>query len=149
MPLKKIKKINQRFWYQVVSFIQVNFVHTRVCALTNTHIYIYIYIEREKLITTIQVEGKIIEVNTIAFRFYRTIIKTIVNITPHGPDDGSVEPKRYSVDLNDLSFNLDRCIQFFYIFRITILYLLFIYIYIYIYICSFNPKYTSRDICIQ
>ena len=32
------------------------------------------------------------EVNTIAFRF------NIANITPHGPDDGSVEPKRYSVD---------------------------------------------------
>ena len=40
----------------------------------------------------------------------------IVNITPHGPDDGSVEPKRYRVDLSiNLSFHLDRCYQFFYI----------------------------------
>ena len=40
----------------------------------------------------------------------------IANITPHGPDDGSVELKRYSVDLSiNLSFYLDRCYQFFYI----------------------------------
>ena len=45
------------------------------------------------------------------------------NITPHGPDDGSAEPKRYSVDLSiNLSFHLNRYYQFFYI-----------YIYIYIY----------------
>ena len=32
----------------------------------------------------------------------------IANITPHGPDDGSVEPKRYSVDFSiNLSFHLD------------------------------------------
>ena len=51
----------------------------------------------------IQVEGEIYqEVDTIAFRFY------IANITPHSPDDGSVEPKRYSVDfLINLSFHLD------------------------------------------
>ena len=30
----------------------------------------------------------------------------IVNITPRGPDDGSVEPKRYSVDRSiNLSFH--------------------------------------------
>ena len=40
----------------------------------------------------------------------------IVNITPHGPDDGSAEPKRYSVDLSiNHSFHLDRCYQFLYI----------------------------------
>ena len=40
----------------------------------------------------------------------------IVNITPRGPDDGSVEPKRFSVDFSiNLSFHLDRCYQFFYI----------------------------------
>ena len=40
----------------------------------------------------------------------------IANITPHGPDDGSLEPKRYSVDLSiNLSFHLDRFYQFFYI----------------------------------
>ena len=39
----------------------------------------------------------------------------IVNITPYGPDDGSVEPKRYNVDLSiNLSFRLDRLYQFFY-----------------------------------
>ena len=32
----------------------------------------------------------------------------IVNIPPHGPDDGSVEPKRYSIDFSiNLSFHLD------------------------------------------
>ena len=32
----------------------------------------------------------------------------IANITPHGPDDGSIEPKRYSVDSSiNLSFPLD------------------------------------------
>ena len=37
-------------------------------------------------------------------------------MTPHGPDDGSAEPKRYSVDLSiNHSFHLDRCYQFFYI----------------------------------
>ena len=30
------------------------------------------------------------------------------NITPHGSDDGSVEPKRYSVDFSiNISFHLD------------------------------------------
>ena len=34
---------------------------------------------------------------------------------PHGSDDGSAEPKRYSVDLSiNPSFHLDRCYQFFY-----------------------------------
>ena len=33
---------------------------------------------------------------------------TICNITPHGPDDGSVEPKCYSDDFSiNLSFHLD------------------------------------------
>ena len=45
------------------------------------YIYIYIYIHKvyvEKLITTIQVEGEIYwEVDTIAFRFYWTIIRTM------------------------------------------------------------------------
>ena len=41
----------------------------------------------------------------------------IINITPHGPDDGSVEPKHYSVDpLINHSLHLDRCYQFFYIY---------------------------------
>ena len=32
----------------------------------------------------------------------------IANNTPHGPDDGSVEPKRYRVDFSiSLSFHLD------------------------------------------
>ena len=32
----------------------------------------------------------------------------IANITPHDPDDGSVESKRYSVDFSiNLSFHLD------------------------------------------
>ena len=40
----------------------------------------------------------------------------IYYITPHGTDDGSVEPKRCSVDLLiNHSFHLDRCYQFFYI----------------------------------
>ena len=37
----------------------------------------------------------------------------IANITPQGPDDGSVEPKRYSVDFSiKLSFHLDYLINF-------------------------------------
>ena len=51
--------------------------------------------------------------------FLFTICKYIytINITPHGPDDGSAEPKRYSVDpLINHSFHLDRCYQFFYIY---------------------------------
>ena len=48
-------------------------------------------------------EGEIYwEVDTVAFWF--------ANITPHGPDDGSVEPKRNNVDLSmNPSFCLDRC----------------------------------------
>ena len=39
----------------------------------------------------------------------------IANITPHGPDDGSVEPKRYSVDFSiNLSFHLDYLVINFY-----------------------------------
>ena len=87
------------------------------------------------------------EVDTIAFRFYWTIIRTmrgdisddknaflnthrwlnIANITPHGPDDGSVEPKRYSVDFSiNLSFHLDYLVINF------STYVIYIYIYIYI-----------------
>ena len=52
----------------------------------------------------------------------------IANITPQGPDDGSVEPKRYSVNLSiNLSFHLDRCYQFFYIY-------MWVYIYLSIYL---------------
>ena len=41
----------------------------------------------------------------------------IANITPHGPDDGSVEPKRYSVDLSiNLSFHLDYLVINLYIY---------------------------------
>ena len=37
----------------------------------------------------------------------------ITNITPHGPDDGSVEPKRYSVDFSiNLSFHFDYLTNF-------------------------------------
>ena len=60
----------------------------------------------------------------------------IANITPHGPDDGSVEPKHYSVNFSiNLSLPLELpCYQFFSTYcQITIDYLL-IYIYIYIYI---------------
>ena len=87
----------------------------------------------EKLITTIQVEGMIYwEVNTIAFRFYWTIIRTMrgdIN------NDGSAEPKRYRVDLSiNHSFHLDRCYRFFYILSdYNLLFTLHIYIYIYIY----------------
>ena len=50
----------------------------------------------------------------------------IANIVPHGPDDGSVEPKRYSVDFSiSLSFHLDYLVINFSTYcRITILYLL-------------------------
>ena len=86
---------------------------------------------REKIDNgVIQVEGEIYwEADIIAFRFYWTIIRTmrgdisprflyfeflninrwlnITNITPHGPDDGSVEPKRYSVGFSiNLSFHM-------------------------------------------
>ena len=45
----------------------------------------------------------------------------ITSITPHGPDDGSVEPKHYSVDHSiNFSFHLDRCYQFFYISNIYV-----------------------------
>ena len=51
-------------------------------------------------------------------------------------DVGSVEPKRYSVDLSiNLSFHLDRCYQFYYVLSdYNLLFTLHIYIYIYIYI---------------
>ena len=52
-----------------------------------------------------------------------------INITPHAPDDCSVEPKRYSVDPSiNHSFHLDRCYQFSYTHTHT-----HTYIYIYIY----------------
>ena len=39
---------------------------------------------------------------------YKNLGENLNNITPHGPDDGSVEPKRYSVDFSiNLSFRLD------------------------------------------
>ena len=47
-----------------------------------------------------------------------------------GPDDGSIEPKRYRVDLSIF----DRCNQFFYILLdYNPLFTFHIYIYIYIY----------------
>ena len=133
------------------------------------HIYIYIYIyiyrerEREREIDNkeIQVEREIYwEVDTIAFRFYWTIIRAlregilamqylaflniyrwlnIANITPHGPDDGSVEPKCYSVDfLINLSFHLDYLVIKFsqHIVGLQSIIYFYIYIYIYIYICK-------------
>ena len=49
----------------------------------------------------------------------------IANITPHGPDDGSVETKHYCVDFSiNLSFHLDYLV-------------IYIYIYIYIYVCVY------------
>ena len=55
----------------------------------------------------------------------------IVNITPHSPDDGSVEAKRYCVDLSiNLSFHLDRCYQFFYI------------------LSDYNPLFTFHSSCV-
>ena len=50
----------------------------------------------------------------------------ITNITPHDPDDGSVEPKRYSVDFSiNLTFHSDYLVINFSTYcRITILYLL-------------------------
>ena len=50
----------------------------------------------------------------------------IANIPPHGPDDGTVEPKRYSVDLNKSLLPLGSWLSIF----------LHIYIYIYIYFQS-------------
>ena len=61
----------------------------------------------------------------------------IANITPHGPDYGSVEPKCYSVDfLKDLSFHLDYLVINFstHTHTHTDIYIC-IYIYIYIYMC--------------
>ena len=60
----------------------------------------------------------------------------ITNITPHGPDDGSVEPKRYSVDfLINISFYLDYfVINFLHIVGLQSFIYFHIYIYIYIYI---------------
>ena len=67
----------------------------------------------------------------------------VANITPHGPDDGSVELKHCSVDFSiNFSFHLDYLVINFSTYcQITILYLLsYIYIYIYIYI-SGQSKY--------
>ena len=51
----------------------------------------------------------------------------IANITSHGPDDGSVEPKRYSVDFSiNLSFHLNYLV-------INFLYIL----------SDYNPLFTS------
>ena len=46
------------------------------------------------------------------FRMQNANLK-IANITPHGPDDGSVEPKRYSVDLNKSLFPLGLLLSIF------------------------------------
>ena len=65
----------------------------------------------------------------------------ITNITPHGPDDGSLEPKRYSVDFSiNLSFHLDYfVINSSTYCRITTLYLLS-----YIYIVYLDSKSLSN-----
>ena len=70
----------------------------------------------------------------------------IANITPHVPDDGSVEPKRYSVDFSiNLPFHLDYIVINFSTYcRITILYLLSIYIYI-----SINIDLLQRPIMVE
>ena len=108
----------------------------------------------------IQVEGEIYwEVDNIAFWFYWTIINIfaflnihhwlkIANITPHGPNDDSVEPKRYSVDLSiNLSFHLDRCYQFFYILSdYNPLFTFHIYIYIYICIVFFFVFFIEVEV---
>ena len=56
------------------------------------------------------------------------------NITPHGPDDGSVEPKRYSVDFSiNLSFHLDYLVINFSLHIVGVQSIIYYYIYIYIY----------------
>ena len=90
------------------------YTHRQAHKITCVYIYIYIYIY------------------ILLTKMYWL---NIANITPHSPDDGSVEPKHYSVDfLINLSFRLDYLVTNFSTYcQITILYLLS-YIYIYIYI---------------
>ena len=142
--------------------------------------YFIIYICRKIDNKVIQVEGEIYwEIDTIAIRFYWTIIRTtrgginegknlynkekvfliiqisprflhfaflnihrwlnINNITPHGPDDDSVEPKRNSVNLSPSS-EITLLSIFLYIVRLQS-FIYFIYIYIYIYIYSVVKKW--------
>ena len=67
--------------------------------------------------------------------------KLAVNITPHIPDDGSVEPKRYCVDfLINLFFHLDYLVISFSTHTHTHTYIyiyasVYVCVYIYIYIC--------------
>ena len=60
-------------------------------------------------------------------------VLNIANINPYGPDDGSVELKRYSVNFSiNLSFHLDY---------------LFINLYIYIYIYVRTTNSSAWDGC--
>ena len=58
----------------------------------------------------------------------------IANITPHGPDEGSVEPKRYSVDFTSHQIS-----------PFTWIALLSIFLYI---LSDYNPLFTSIYICV-
>ena len=73
----------------------------------------------------------------------------LANITPNGPDDSSVELKRYSVDLSiNLSFHLVHCYQFFYILlNYNPLFTFHIYIYIYIYGERDRERENEREQC--
>ena len=95
---------------------------------------IYIYIERErerKIDKVIQVEGEI---------YWGVILVmlsqlNITNITPHGPDYGSVEPKRYSVNFSlNLSFHLDCLVINFSLHIVGLQSIIYFHVYIYIYI---------------
>ena len=81
----------------------------------------------KKLITTIQVEGMIY----LRGRHYSVNLK-FVNITPHGPDEGSVEPKRYSVDPSIKSFLPLGSLLSVFLHTYIYIYIYIIYIYIYV-----------------
>ena len=74
--------------------------------------------------------------NLIIQIFPLVFVFCILTLTPHDPDDGSVEPKRYSVDLNKSLLPLGSLLSFFlHIVGLqSFIYISYIYIYIYIYI---------------
>ena len=113
---------------------------------THTHIYIYIYKQTTHSYTNVYTD---IHTCKQPIFFYYTnfhlgfvfcIFKihrwlNIINITPHGPDDGSVESKRYSVDfLINLSFHLLSIFLHIHIYMNT-------HTHIHVYICIYTYTY--------
>ena len=88
-----------------------------IAPLTHDEIKTHIEILNGQLFLIIQISPRFLY---FAFLNIHHWLK-IANISPHGPDDGSVEPKRYTVDFwINLSFHLNYLVINFSIYwRIT------------------------------